>query len=417
MKRFLSTIMMISGALALAYSCEVNTADDAGLKPKERTNITLTKSQTELVSAGNALASDLMKIIASNESKSFIFSPLSVEYALAMVNNGAAGETENQIRSVIGFGDKGVRDVNEFYKYLTESLLAVDNTVAMNIANAQVFNTSISGKSKYKDSYKKALTTYYDALFEGYDFETDNSKALSAINTWASRQTAGMIDPLLDELSPKTATLLMNAIYFKGSWADKFMAENTRKEAFTKTDGKTAKVDMMNQSSEVAYIKMKGFKSISKPYGNGAFRMTFILPDEGKTVAEIAKNLDRNTWETLIGIGGSNEVLIKIPKFETSFMIELNDILKSLGMTDAFDSDKADFSNMSEELKLYISRVFQKARIKVEEKGTEAAAVTVIDMKTSSVGPLTFYATRPFLYAISEISTGAILFMGQYNGD
>ena len=114
--------------------------------------------------------------------------------------------------------------------------------------------------------------------------------------------------------------------------------------------------------------------------------------------------------------------IIKIPKFETSFTIELNDMLKSLGMVDAFNPTKADFSSMSSHLSLYISRVLQKARIKVEEKGTEAAAVTVIDMKLTSAipspgEPLTFYATRPFLYTISEVSTGAILFMGQYNGN
>ena len=138
--------------------------------------------------------------------------------------------------------------------------------------------------------------------------------------------------------------------------------------------------------------------------------------------AELAKGLDRTALERIIKRKGSEEVIIKIPKFETSFTIELNDMLKSLGMVDAFNPTKADFSSMSSHLSLYISRVLQKARIKVEEKGTEAAAVTVIDMKLTSAipspgEPLTFYATRPFLYTISEVSTGAILFMGQYNGD
>lgn len=391
-------------------------------EPKERKDIALTRSQTQLVSSGNTLACNMLKIIASQHSESFIFSPISLEYALAMVNNGAAGETENQIRDVIGFGDRSVKEVNEFYKYLTENLLNVDNTVAMNIANAQVFNTAIGDESKYNKDYKNALTGYYNALFEGYDFAKDNKKALSAINSWASKQTEGMINPLLDELDPYSATILMNAIYFKGSWADKFDSSFTRKEDFTKGDGAKTKVDMMNQTSNVSYYFDKNCSAISKTYGNGAFKMTFILPDEGITTAELAKGLDRTALERIIKRKGSEEVIIKIPKFETSFTIELNDMLKSLGMVDAFNPTKADFSSMSSHLSLYISRVLQKARIKVEEKGTEAAAVTVIDMKLTSAipspgEPLTFYATRPFLYTISEVSTGAILFMGQYNGD
>ena len=391
-------------------------------EPKERKDIALTRSQIQLVSSGNTLACNMLKIIASQHSESFIFSPISLEYALAMVNNGAAGETENQIRDVIGFGDRSVKEVNEFYKYLTENLLNVDNTVAMNIANAQVFNTAIGDESKYNKDYKNALTGYYNALFEGYDFAKDNKKALSAINSWASKQTEGMINPLLDELDPYSATLLMNAIYFKGSWSDKFDSSFTRKEDFTKGDGAKTKVDMMNQTSNVSYYFDKNCSAISKTYGNGAFKMTFILPDEGITTAELAKGLDRTALERIIKRKGSEEVIIKIPKFETSFTIELNDMLKSLGMVDAFNPTKADFSSMSSHLSLYISRVLQKARIKVEEKGTEAAAVTVIDMKLTSAipspgEPLTFYATRPFLYTISEVSTGAILFMGQYNGD
>ena len=391
-------------------------------EPKERKDIALTRSQIQLVSSGNTFACNMLKIIASQHSESFIFSPISLEYALAMVNNGAAGETENQIRDVIGFGDRSVKEVNEFYKYLTENLLNVDNTVAMNIANAQVFNTAIGDESKYNKDYKNAITGYYNALFEGYDFAKDNKKALSAINSWASKQTEGMINPLLDELDPYSATLLMNAIYFKGSWADKFDSSFTRKEDFTKGDGAKTKVDMMNQTSNVSYYFDKNCSAISKTYGNGAFKMTFILPDEGITTAELAKGLDRTALERIIKRKGSEEVIIKIPKFETSFTIELNDMLKSLGMVDAFNPTKADFSSMSSHLSLYISRVLQKARIKVEEKGTEAAAVTVIDMKLTSAipspgEPLTFYATRPFLYTISEVSTGAILFMGQYNGD
>ncbi len=421
MKKILLIALMFTGYIALGSSCEKNDNEEVE-NPKERTTIALTRSQTLLVGSGNALATNLMKLITSDNEGSFIFSPLSVGYALAMVNNGAKGETEKQIRDVIGFGDNSASDVNEFYKYLTQSLLGVDNTVKMNIANAQVFNTSIGDGAKYKKSYKSALTNYYDALFEGYDFIKDNGKALSAINSWASKQTEGMINPLLEELSPDSATLLMNAIYFKGSWADKFNASNTRKEQFTMAGGKKIEVEMMNQTSNVSYRAMKGYKVISKPYGNGAFKMTFILPNEGISTAELVKDFDRSTWEVLTKDTGEREVKIKIPKFETTFKLELNDYLKSLGMTDAFLGSKADFSNMSDELSLYISKIFQKARIKVEEKGTEAAAVTVIDMKVTSAlpspsEPPTFYATRPFLYAISEISTGAILFMGQYNGN
>ena len=206
-------------------------------------------------------------------------------------------------------------------------------------------------------------------------------------------------------------------MYFKGIWASKFDSSKTREEDFSLEDGGSVKVDMMHQESVFACGGNSVCSAICLPYGNQAFRLIILLPDSGKTLDEVASTLDSKGWDAIVAGMNPSEVDVKIPKFETGFRIELNDALKNLGIVSAFDADKADFSEMSPN-KACIDRVLQKAKIKVDEDGTEAAAVTAVEIKVTSVGPAshTFHADHPFLYAITEYSTGSIFFIGQYTG-
>ncbi|MBR5703431.1 MAG: serpin family protein [Bacteroidales bacterium] len=411
------TLILAVAAIACLAGCKKNNPENNDRIPIERKDIALTKAQQGLVQAGNDFAFNLYRQVLKQQESSFMVSPLSIEYALSMLCNGAVGTTQAEILTLLGYEAGQMEAVNSFCKYLTDALYKVDNTVKINIANALIANTAMA---RLKEGYISTLVTYYDALAKGFNFSTENAAALSYINNWAKEQTNGMIPKLLDDLSPSTYAMLMNAIYFKGIWSEavKFDAKNTKAEKFTREDKTETSVDYMNKQAEMGYAVADGHRMVGLPYGNGAYQMVILLPDEGNKLSNVAASVTGGTFRLLKLT--NTTVKLKLPKFETENTIQLNEILRALGMQLAF-TDDANFSAMAED-PLLVSRVFQKAKIKVDEKGSEAAAVTVIDMKETSVGPGSepvipeFYATRPFMYLIREISTGAILFMGKYDG-
>ncbi len=410
------TLILAAVAITCMAGCNKANTNNDNTTPIERKDIALTKAQQGYVQAGNTFAFNLFRQVLKQEESSFMVSPLSIEYALSMLCNGAEGNTQTEILNLLGYSAGQMADVNEFCKYLTKSLYEVDNTVKLNIANALIANTA---RARLKKDYVSTLTNYYDALAKGYNFGSENADALAYINNWAKEQTNGMIKNLLDDLDPTTYALLMNAIYFKGIWCEeiKFDKRDTSADKFTREDGSEAKVDYMNKQSEMLYRAEAGFQMVGLSYGNSAYQMVVMLPDKGKKLSDMAAALTGETFPSMRM--SKTTVKLKLPKFETENKIELNEILQALGMKLAFTGG-ADFSAMAED-PLYVSRVFQKSKIKVDEKGSEAAAVTVIDMKESAYYPGAsvipeFYATRPFMYLIRETSTGAILFMGTYKG-
>ena len=388
---------------------------------KERQDIVLSKAQKEYVQAGNSFAFNLMKQINKEKSgKSWIMSPLSVQYALGMVLNGALGETASQISNTLGYGKDGAAGVNGFCKALTDGIGEVDPSTAVKIANVLVYNThnDNGGGVRLKEPFVRALSDFYYAGVETFDFTADNKAALDRINGWSSEKTNGMIPTILDEVDPRCLSYFLNAVYFKGMWANKFNKDYTSKKTFTRDDGSTLKVDMMSQTEDFGYFGGDKYKALSMPYGNGAFKMTVILPHKGVALDDVAASLDPAAWESLRYLR-TREVDVEFPKFETASSLPLNDALKALGMELPFKAG-ADFTAMSDAAD-HISIVFQKAKIKVDEEGSEAAAVTVVGMMEATALPnpenYVFHAERPFLYVISEVSTGAILFMGRFNGD
>lgn len=412
MKRFIICIAVC----VVCFACNKNNPSDQE-KPKDRVDIALTKSQKELISFNNEFGLDLFRKTLAQEKGSFMISPMSMWYALSMLANGAAGETRSQILNTIGFPANRMHEVNELAEYLSEELSNVDNTVDFSMANSLVAN---SVKAHLKKAYCDSLSNYYNALIVGYDFYSENAKALSAINEWASKHTHGMIDPLLPSLNSSYYLLLMNAIYFKGKWNSKinFKTSDTKKDDFMLADGSKTKVDYMcTQVAQMGYSSGANYRRVRMPYGNGAFVLDVILPDEGKTVEEVVKALKQSDFTKQTA---GCRVDLQLPKFETSATIDFVEILKKLGIINAFVA--ADFSVMTDD-DVCVAEVFQKSKIKVNETGTESAAVTVITMKYTSAGPgdgletiVEFHATRPFIYAISEVSSNAILFMGAYKG-
>ena len=302
----------------------------------------------------------------------------------------------------------------------------MDTNVQLNIANAIFLNKRYTLQQQFQED----MQTYYDAKAEALDFSS--SQTLDHINGWCNDMTKGMIPKILDEVKPEMASYLLNAIYFKADWTSKFDQKNTKTETFTTESGKT-KLPMMHQNVIIYYAKNGVYSSVGIPYGNGEWNMIVMLPEDGKTTDDIISHLASNGL-TMYGFCGTmgdvftpHEVDLKLPRFETASdtdELDMKDglvgVLKLMGINLAFDSNLAEIPNMCD-TPLYIDMMRQKAKIKVNEEGSEAAAVTVAGMNVTSVGPrdyphAIFHANRPFVYVIREASSGVILFVGKYTG-
>jgi serpin B len=213
-----------------------------------------------------------------------------------------------------------------------------------------------------------------------------------------------------DTFNPLAVSYLLNAIYFKGEWADPFDVANTKDETF----GGGPAVPMMHKENfAIPYAENDLYQTIMLPYGNGAYSMRIFLPREDKTIGDVLEGLNGSNWQVS---SYTCDVDLKLPRFETDKRIELEDVMSALGMPTAFSPALAEFPYFCN-YPVYIGKMFQVAKIKLDEQGTEAAAVTVIGMETSGMPKrVVFHANRPFLYVISEQSTGAIFFIGQYTG-
>lgn len=372
--------------------------------------IELTATERQLIAGNNDFAFRLFR--QGRDEASCIMSPLSITYALGMMNNGAAGQTQQEINQVLGFGEAGADGINQFCRKMLTNAPTLDKETKAEIANTIYVN---SGKDyQLQQGFVDKANTYYDAQPEARNFNDGVTR--SVINQWANDHTHGMIPavfPTEEAFNPDAVSYLLNAIYFKGVWASKFDKANTRDESFKGG----AKVPMMKQESEFYYAENELYQALQLPYGNGAYQMTLFLPREGKTIADVLATMDGSNWQ--VKNGGYALVNLKLPRFKTDTDLQLVPIMQELGMPTAFTGD-AEFPNFGNRPVL-ISNMFQKAVIELDEEGTKAAAVTVIEVADAE-GPeppvvKNFHANRPFFYIISEQSTGIIFFMGQYAGE
>ena len=393
---------------------QVSTDDPLSNEDNELKNISLTRGEEELVMSNNDFAFNLFRQ-ADIGNKSAILSPISITYALGMLNNGAAGETQAQINKVLGFGETGADGINAFCRKMLTEAPNLDKLTKVMIANTIYMNKGYELKSDFINKAK----TFYDAEPETRDFADGQTR--DVINKWGNDHTEGMIPEVLKEgeFDPSAVSYLLNAIYFKGAWAEKFDKDNTKDETFKGYSAET-QVPMMHQEHEFNYTETDDCQALCLPYGNGAYRMTILLPKVGKTINDVLKNLTAESWERYQFMDRAY-VDLKLPRFESTTDVGLNDIMSALGMPRAFDPYLAEFPNFCN-VPTFIGMMKQVAKIKLNEEGTEAAAVTVIGEYVSAIEPsepqhVQFFANRPFLYVISEQSTGAIFFIGQYMGD
>ena len=408
MKKQLYAIIALTLTLC---SCGKNYPDRDGKTVfDERVDIVLTRQQQAVVSTGNGFAFKFFSQLCKAEADKEVFiSPFSLDAALCMLCNGAEGDTYSQITAALGFGDMDKDEVNGTYKLLIKALLEADSSTKFTIANAMWLNRQFP----VRESYASTLRNSYNATVDNLDFST--SEALDAINSWTNRNTGGMIPTLFERLDPDWVWILANALYFKGVWSEKFKAENTRPETFHCLSGAELNVDYMHGEIPClyAYSEELGAELCELPFGNKAFRLDILLPDSVIDFNQFVSGLSAEKWDAVTASLHSTEMYLIIPKMDVSYTgtDTFKESLQALGIQDAFNA-KADFSSLSS-VPTYVSDVIQKACFKMDENGAEAAAVTAMTGKMMSAGPSNeFFADHPFVYAIRECSTGAILFMG-----
>ena len=372
----------------------------------------LSDAQYDLVKRNNNFALNLfseMKGVGSN-----VVSPMSVTYLMAMLANGAEASTREEIMDAIGAKDFDIDEMNAFYAYLIRRAKTADKQTTLNIANYIALNKEF----KLKKKFASTIADSYQGAVESLDFT--NPESTKRINGWCSEHTNNMIPTIIDQVEPSAVAYILNAIYFNGTWTDKFDKNNTNKEQFNGYTRDIMYVDMMHRNAKYYYTSNDVYSAVTLPYGSGAYSMTVILPNEGKFITDLTKTLNADTIASLRRNMEECLVDLKLPRFTTEMKLPLTGIVAKLGAPSMFDATRADFSSFANG-NVYVSEMLQKAKIEVSEEGTKAAAVTMGMVKLTSMRPqeprrVDFHCDRPFVYMIQDNYTGAILFMGQFTG-
>ncbi len=406
-------LLIIAATILMASSCEGKESEiDLENLPKPK-NIELRSSEIEMVKSDQSFAFNFFANVYAEESEdgdnSFMVSPLSLSMALAMTMNGAEGDTKSVIKESLKQNEFSEDDINSYYKKMREALLSTDPSTKLSIANSIWTNKVVAIKNDFISRNRE----YFNSSVEAVDF--GDVKTKDKINNWASVNTNGLIENVIESTNIDDLMYLLNAIYFKGIWISEFSKNKTEKKMFTHEDGSTVNVDMMNQTSKFKYKNDDLLQIVELPYGNGAFSMMVLLPQEDKKIGDVIDALNSSDyWVELESGLRVNEVELSLPKFKTEYSKKLNEVLKKMGMGLAF-TDDADFSGMSD-ISAKLSFVKQDTYIAVDEVGTEAAAVTTVGVVMTSMPiepqKVIFNANHPFVYLIKENSTGSILFIG-----
>lgn len=376
---------------------------------KEPIPIEISLKAQEILRANNQFGFDVLKkAFESDGSQNLMISPLSIAQALSMTYNGARGETKTAFENALHFDGQTTPEVNQAALELTNALLEVDKRIEISIANSIWYKQDFSVESEFINSNKE----YYNAEVSALDFANTNSK--NTINNWVDKKTNHKITEIVDIINPDDRMFLINAIYFKGVWKFEIDKNNTAQKPFYLSNGTVKNCATMFADDNFAVNYASTFSAIELPYGQGNYSMIILLPTDDSSLGELMSQLDEPTWNNIIqGMSVPTSRLLYLPKFKFEYENELNDELIDLGLGNAF-SDSADFSGICKNESIAISRVKHKTFIEVNEEGTEAAAVTSVTMGATSAGPTSavFAVDHPFLFAIKEKYTNAILFVG-----
>ncbi|UCC23726.1 MAG: serpin family protein [Planctomycetota bacterium] len=384
------------------------------------------KPGTEAVVKGaNEFALELYAKLSEQEGNLF-FSPYSISTALAMTYAGARGRTETQMADVLHFPTTvntklpsgSTHDQKRFHSAFGTIVKALNargkkGAYELTVANA------LWGQKRYGflREFLELVETSYGGKLNEVDFIRTTETARQMINAWVEKKTRGKIRDLIAKgvLNTLTRLVLTNAVYFKGNWAKRFEADSTRDGPFTLLDGKKINVPMMNQTGEFKYMETEDFQGLELAYVDEELSMIILLPKKFDGLTDFGKTITGENLSNWTAELREQEVIVSIPKFKMTSQFALAEVLKSMGMTDAFSAD-ADFSGMNGKRDLFISAVIHKAYVDVNEEGTEAAGATAVVVGVTAVRPEptpVFRADHPFVFFIRDNQSGSILFIGR----
>ena len=419
-------LFLYAGLLALLVAAGCKSDGDEPIpepkpKPTPGTTVDTTRHITpvvpvelkkaEKVARDNAFTFDLLRAVRKHTDKTNVFiSPLSVSMALNMTLNGAAGATADEMRAALRESGYSTADINAYSRELREALLRADPKTTIGIANSIWYHQGATVKAPFIEANR----TYYDAEVQALNFSSPSATA--TINGWCARKTNNKIKEIVKRVDPTTFMYLINAVYFKGTWTTRFEKKNTRSGDFRRADGSTQTVQMMNLMDTFRCASGDVCDYLEMDYGNHAFSMVIMLPKDGKTTQDVIATMDGKKWADAIQSLTQKEIHVLLPRFKAECEYPMHEhILPDMGMKLPFNSMLADLSGIADISafgRLFISSVIHKTFVQVDEEGTEAAAVTSIDIVGSNESSF-FIVDRPFLFVIREKSTGVILFIGE----
>jgi serpin B len=402
-------IAILGSILILTASgCKKTNTDEPLLTPLE---IELTSAAPQAIESSNDFGVKLFTRVSDDESGNLMLSPLSASTALTMLLNGCGGDTYSQLKETLQYpAGMSISDINEAYKSLVSQLLKADPKVKFALANAIFYRNGFAVKPPFLNT----MNDDYKADIAGLDFHLP--AALTTINKWASDNTMGKIPKVLDEISAEAVMFIMNALYFKGDWSYQFDKSLTTERPFYLDGGGSVDVNTMNGEIGSKVAAGNNYKAIELPYGRTNFTMVVIVPTG--TLADFNASFTAEKWNSITSVLDNQDeygkLKVYMPKFKFSFEKYLNDQLKAMGMTDAFNPALADLSGIAD-ASIFVSFVKQNTFVEVDEEGTEAAAVTTIGVELTSFPPQPkeFKIDKPFIFAIRERTTNTLLFIGK----
>lgn len=395
-------ILTLAGCMTLRASENLtkgltpNTVDTAGAKTDE---------------GARAAAQFALKLFAEalkSEEENVALSPLSAYFALAMVANGAKGDTLAEFTDTLG-GGLEMADINLFCRALADRLTRTAGSTKLSLANSVW--TDKTGFVPNQD-FLQTVVDYFGAEVFTTDFK--DPKAVTDINKWIEDKTKGLIKDMLKDLSPDTVMALVNTLYMKARWAIPFEKAETYKNQFAKADGTKVETPFMSRTGKMQYLSTDTAEGVLLPYDDERLGFVALLPKEGKSPADVLASM--SDVKALIDGAQETSVRLSLPSFKIAYECKMNEILQAMGINLAFDEGRADLSGLGSAAgNLFIGRVLQKVVIEVSEAGTEAAAATVIEIRTTSapLGDVTLTFDRPFVYMVVDLDSGLPLFIGQ----
>ncbi len=412
--------LMLAAVLTVTAGCSIGSERQSEASHK-KTSYTAEDADPKLATAMNDFALNFYAQLKNDPGEekpgpNRMVSPAGLAVALSMLKGGAAGKTAQEMQQTLRLGNIDEEQLDQGQKVLRELLTGSDSSVRMEMAN------SLWSRSDFKldKDYVGRMQKSYDAQIQALDFASP--KAAETMNEWASEHTEGKITEVVQSpISPDAVLFLMNAMYFKGDWSEPFEKSLTEDKPFYPVSGAELKVPTMKQSGDYHYLDGDGFQAVRLPYGESEnFGMILALPDENSSLEKFldAQLPKFGQWsQELSEAPGS----VELPKFKLGDSLQLANALAALGMPTVFDPSRADLSGLSPGVKpgdLFVSYVKQDTYIDVNEEGTEATAVTSIGVETSAAPPepdkpFDLKLNRPFFFAITDKTTGLIVFMGE----